>query len=290
MANILNSQPHSDPVEIAPDIWWVGEFDTKLQCNPYLIIGSHFHVLIDSGSRPQFPRILMKILKLGIAPQTIGALVYQHYDPDLCGNIVDFVDIIKSQNLKIISDQINLPFISHYAPHADLLSTQSINHSIVMDCDKKIQFYNTPHSHSAGSIVTLEESTKTLFSSDLFGSHKSSAKTFLTAYSDCRKVSNSCPQHSSNSSTETLCGQREIDDLIEFHRVQIPCTKALMFALDVVEKIPFERIAPQHGSIIPTRQIADSIIQDLRNSGDFGIDRILNHHLHDDATRGMRFS
>ena len=97
-------------VEIAEGIYWIGFYDEQsgLHCNPYLIVDHDEAVVIDGGSRPDFATVMMKILQTGIAPNQIIALLYQHYDPDLCGSIPNFEDIIKRDDLKVISDSENL--------------------------------------------------------------------------------------------------------------------------------------------------------------------------------------
>lgn len=278
----LKSELKDEPIEIAPDIWWIGTFEEHLQCNSYLIKGSSFHTIIDSGSRPQFPKILMKILKIGIAPQSIGALTYSHIDPDVCGNIVDFVDLINSPTLRIISDENNLPFIAHYAPDAKLMSTQSLNHNIVLDNVKRIQFYNTPHCHNQGSIISFEESTATLFTSDILGNYKISRESFLSPKYD----------HELTGATDDIEineDNADIIHLIKFHRDVFPSTPALHYAFDIIERIPFAKIAPQHGAILMNRIIAEKAIRKIRNSGEIGIERILNPKHHVKYTKGMRF-
>ncbi len=100
-----NAQNYESSVEIADGIYWVGFYDAQsgLHCNPYLILDHDEAVVIDGGSRPDFATVMMKIMQTGIAPKQIQALVYQHYDPDLCGSIPNFEDIIRRKDLKIIS-------------------------------------------------------------------------------------------------------------------------------------------------------------------------------------------
>ncbi|MBU0972000.1 MAG: MBL fold metallo-hydrolase, partial [Proteobacteria bacterium] len=96
---------YSRAIEIAQGVFWVGYSDTLsgLHCNPYIIIDNDEAVVIDGGSRPDFPTVMMKILQTGIDPSRIKALIYQHYDPDLCGSIPNYEDIISRADLKIIS-------------------------------------------------------------------------------------------------------------------------------------------------------------------------------------------
>jgi flavorubredoxin len=104
------------PVEIGPGVFWIGFYDREsgLHCNHYLIVDGDEAVVIDGGSRPDFPVVMMKILQTGVTPSSIKALVYQRYDPDLCGSIPNFVDIVGNKDLVIISDKHNHMFIRHY--------------------------------------------------------------------------------------------------------------------------------------------------------------------------------
>ena len=119
-----NAQNYVSSVEIAEGIYWVGFYDTQsgLHCNPYLILDHDEALVIDGGSRPDFASVMMKIMQTGIAPKQIQALVYQHYDPDLCGSIPNFEDIIRREDLKIISAAENLMFIRHYSVASRLVS------------------------------------------------------------------------------------------------------------------------------------------------------------------------
>ena len=78
-----------EPIEIAEGIYWVGFADNNsgLHCNPYLIVEGDEAVLMDGGSRGDFSTVMLKILRVGIDPKNINRLIYQHFDPDLCGNI-----------------------------------------------------------------------------------------------------------------------------------------------------------------------------------------------------------
>jgi hypothetical protein len=115
-------------VEIADGIYWIGFYDEQagLHCNPYLIVDNDEAIVIDGGSRPDFATVMMKILQTGITPNQIVALLYQHYDPDLCGSIPNFEDIIKRNDLKILSDSENLMFIRHYNVYPPLLGGHSL--------------------------------------------------------------------------------------------------------------------------------------------------------------------
>lgn len=92
-----------EPVQIAEGIYWVGYADEHrgLHCNPYLIIEGDEAVLIDGGSRDDFSNVMLKILRTGLTPSQIKVLIYQHYDPDLCGSLPQFESIINNDALRI---------------------------------------------------------------------------------------------------------------------------------------------------------------------------------------------
>ena len=174
-------------VEIAEGVHWVGFYDEQagLHCNPYLIVDNDEAIVIDGGSRPDFATVMMKILQTGIAPNQIVALLYQHYDPDLCGSIPNFEDIIKRNDLKILSDSENLMFIRHYSVATRLHPISKMNHQYTFSSGRTLQFIKTPYSHSGGSIVTFDPQSGILFTSDLFGSLGLEWELFLNLKPEC---------------------------------------------------------------------------------------------------------
>ena len=60
-------------------------------------------VLIDGGNRDDFSAVMLKILRTGLQPAQIKRLIYQHYDPDLCGNLPQLEALINTKELRIIS-------------------------------------------------------------------------------------------------------------------------------------------------------------------------------------------
>ena len=101
---------YSNYVAIDEGIFWVGYQDSKLglHSNPYLIVEGDEAVLIDGGSRPDFSTVMLKIMQVGIKPDMIKALIYHHYDPDLCGSISHFE--------KIIDDKDKIKGSRHFKP------------------------------------------------------------------------------------------------------------------------------------------------------------------------------
>jgi flavorubredoxin len=272
-------------VEIADGVHWVGFFDEQagLHCNPYLIVDNDEAIVIDGGSRPDFATVMMKILQTGIVPNQIIALLYQHYDPDLCGSIPNFEDIIKRKDLRIISDSANLMFIRHYSVSTRLLPISTLNYQYAFSSGRTLQFIKTPYSHSGGSIVTFDSQSGILFTSDLFGSLGLEWELFLNLKPECLGCVSlaECPE------ARDLC---PIKDILNFHKTVMPSEKALRYSLQRILDIPFTMIAPQHGSIIKDRETLRYVFEQLATLNGVGIDGIVEGEYRFDFDKiGQRF-
>jgi flavorubredoxin len=264
------SKDTGQAVALTDGVFWVGFYDDQsgLHCNPYLVVDRDEALVIDSGSRPDFPTVLMKILQTGITPNQIKALVYQHYDPDLCGSVPNFEDIIGRDDLKIISGQENLMFIRHYAVKSELVPLDQINFSYTFSSGRTLHFVETPFAHSPGSFVTFDDRSRILFSSDLFGSYGHEWQLFLNlppACRDCYRLDN-CPLQ------RPFC---QVKDILEFHRRIMPSKKALRYALERIARIPFDMIAPQHGSIISDPDLQRYVFSRLTELEKVGVDALV---------------
>ena len=267
----INVQNHEGLIEIAEGIYWVGFYDVQsgLHCNPYLIVDHDEALVIDGGSRPDFATVMMKIMQTGIAPKQIQALVYQHYDPDLCGSIPNFEDIIRREDLKIISDAENLMFIRHYSAASRLVSLNKLKFEYTFSSGRKIHFAKTPYAHAAGSFITFDPKTKVLFTSDLFGSYGKNWELYLRLTNACLN----CRDYASCAGNLPVC---PVVGILHFHKKIMTSTRALRYALEIISKIPFEIIAPQHGSIINDKQIIRHVFGLLGSLENVGIDEIID--------------
>lgn len=273
--NKNKSLDYARPVEIADGVFWVGFFDRQsgLHCNPYLIVDGDEAVVIDGGSRPDFPTVMMKILQTGISPKKIKALIYQHYDPDLCGSIPNFEDMINRQDLQLISAMENFMFIRHYAAHSQLYSIRKNEYKFSFSSGRTLKFIPTPYSHSLGSFVSFDTVSKVLFTSDLFGSEAKEWDLFLNLEKHCMECVSveNCPKNSQN------CPIRDIE---AFHKLIMPSEKALKFALNSLLEAPFKMIAPQHGSILSDKKVINYILKRITSLKDIGIDGIIGNDYH----------
>ena len=263
-----------DPIEIADGIFWLGysHGNSSLHCNPYLIREGDEAVLIDGGSRDDFSYVMLKILRTGLKPTQIKRLIYHHYDPDLCGNLPQLEAIINSEELHIISHAENNVFIHYYSKKTPKLDYRALGNQFVFQTGRKLEFYGTPFCHAPGSFVTYDTKTKTLFSSDLFGSYDTDWALFAKLDPACQSCASqqTCPQ-SGKECPLHLIGQ--------FHQQIMTSNKALSLALDTIESIDIERIAPQHGSILTNKKDVQTVIRYLRGMEHVGIEYLIAEHL-----------
>ncbi len=263
-------QLEKEPIKIAEGIYWVGYTDENrgLHCNPYLIIEGDEAVLIDGGNRDDFSTVMLKILRTGLNPSKISRLIYQHYDPDLCGSLPQLEDIINNKDLKVLSHKENNVFIHYYSDRTEKIDFRDLGGYFDFSTGRRLEFYGAPYCHLPGSFVTYDTKTKTLFSSDLFGSYDSRWSLMLDINDGCSDCENTddCYQN---------LPKCAINGILNFNRIIMTSNRAFSNALDTIEKLDIDRIAPQHGSIINTRQDVNTIFKHLRKLDNIGIDSLL---------------
>lgn len=259
-----------NPIEIADGIEWLGYTNNNvgLHCNPYLIHEGDEAVLIDGGSRDDFSYVMLKILRTGLKPAQIKRLIYQHYDPDLCGSLPQLESIINTEELRIISHMENNVFIHYYSKRTPKLDFRVLDNEYVFQSGRRLTFHATPFCHAPGSFMTYDEKTKTLFSSDLFGSYDANWALYLELNLDCV----ACQSQRTCPTTGKKCPLYGID---QFHKRIMTSNRALSHALDVIESLDVERIAPQHGSVLKDRHDVQEVIRFLRKIENVGVDYLI---------------
>lgn len=259
-----------EPYCIGEGIYWVGYADENrgLHCNPYLIIEKDEAILIDGGNRDDFSIVMLKILRTGISPSQISRLIYQHYDPDLCGSLPQFETIINSDDLRIISHAENNVFIHYYSPKTKKIDFRAMGNKFEFATGRRLEFYPTPYCHNPGSFVTYDTKTKTLFSSDLFGSFDDQWTLMLELDKACK----TCEDYENCAIQIPIC---PVHGIRKFHQSIMTSNRALTNALDIIESLDINMIAPQHGSIIDNIEDIKTVTHHLRTLKNVGIDHVL---------------
>lgn len=230
---------YDSAVAILRDIYWVGyeEKDTNLHCNSYVLIDDEEVVFFDTGSIPDFPVIMRKVLEV-VDFETISVVVASHQDPDVCGNMAIVEDVIDNPELQIAVHSNTARLIKHYGIKSDIYIVDKHDYKIRLKSGRELEFIYAPYLHSPGAIVTYDKKTKTLFTGDIFGGVSEEWSLF------------------------------EDDNLLEnmktFHQLYMPSNQILKSFLSKLERYDIERILPQHGSVIEGKSV-NKAIEFLKN-------------------------
>ncbi|MBT6229364.1 MAG: MBL fold metallo-hydrolase, partial [Candidatus Scalindua sp.] len=155
---------------IVDGIYWVGFADRKagFSNNPYILDDGEDVILFDPGSRaPEHFNIVKEKVCSVVKPERINYIVAHHQDPDLCASIPLFEKIVDPR-VKIITPTRAAPFMRYYDSISEIIPVED-GETLSLKSGRVITFVHTPYVHFAGSMVTYDAKTKTVFSSDIFG-------------------------------------------------------------------------------------------------------------------------
>lgn len=232
---------YSAPVEIAPQIWWVGHVlkDNPFQCHVYLIENGEDSILIDPGSKLTWKETRKKILQR-MPLEHIRYIVCQHQDPDITSAVSDLLDEIGTEGRKLVTHWRAQELLEHYNWGIEFYGV-SASDWLLEAGNRKLKFVFTPYMHFPGNFCTFDLETRILFSSDIFGA-----------------ITEHFALFAENADTY-------FEQMKPFHTHYMPASEIVNRGLDAIEKCqPIHMIAPQHGSII-TKEMIASIIHQLRN-------------------------
>jgi len=213
-------------ISITREIHWVGFYEksTKLHCNTYILIDDGEAVIFDSGSIPDFPVIMRKVIDL-VNPNQISLLVCSHQDPDVCGNLAIVEDVIDREDLRIAAHINTIRLIQHQDLKSQFYSVNNNDYKITLKSGRVLEFIFLPFLHSPGAIATYDPKTKSLFTGDVFG-----------AIAD--------------GDWDMFAGNGFPENMGSFHQAYMPSNSHLKKAMERFEKMSIDRILPQHGTVI----------------------------------------
>lgn len=223
----MSSIDTTKAVEIAKGVYWIGFYDEKagFHCNPYLIVDGDEAILFDPGSVQDFPGVLSKVCKIVDLDQ-ISHIVVTHQDPDLCGAIPKFEELIYGVGgeCKIVTSTRASLLISYYGVRSKFYCVDQEGWSLKLRSGRELKFISTPFLHFPGAFVTYDSKTKILFSGDIFGAF--------------------------SFTWELYANEHYIEAMNAFSENYLPSNEIVRHAMRKIEKYDISMIAPQHGSII----------------------------------------
>ena len=236
----------SKPIEIAEDTFWVGSHlpDDIFQCHTYLIRDGSESVLIAPGSLITYRETLNKI-KYVLNIKDIRYIICHHQDPDIIASLPELMREFPSTTDRFLVTHWRTYFLlKHLALPIPFYLVDQHNFQLRLESGRTLRFILTPYMHYPGNIVTYDERTKVLFSSDIFGGWM---------------------EEWSLSASEDY-----IEKMRPFHETYMPSKRIVLFTLNKLRKLPIGIIAPQHGSIIKGRHLIEKALNALEEF-DYGI-------------------
>ena len=230
---------YNDPIKIAKNTYWIGEYlkDDPFQCHPYLILNGDESILIDPGSMLEARTIIKKAKQL-ISLHKIKYIILHHQDPDVAAAVPAIEKLIAREDLEVVTHGSVSLFLRHYNIKSKFYNFEEHNNQLETDNGFKIKFLTTPYCHAPGAFVSYCVKSKLLFSGDIFGGLQTPWK----LYAD----------------------ENYFNEARKFHELYIPSRDIFNYALQKIEKLDIDLIAPQHGSLIKKEYIRP-LIDKMKN-------------------------
>jgi len=213
-----------NPIELASYVWqFSSKIDKQLISNSYLIENADESILIDPAPITNIKELCENISKITNL-KNIKYIILHHQAANICSGVPHLEKLIDRDDLQIVGHTRQENAIKYYGVKAKqyLIDKRSLSLG-------DLKFITTPYSHSAGSFVTFHRRSKILFSSTLFSNYEECKEPFTTA--------------------------NDIENIKQYHREHISMRDILNYALNKLEIINIELIAPQFGSKIEKRMI-----------------------------------
>ena len=222
--------------DLAPHVWWVGATDPDLRVfdiimraehgtsyNSYLVKGSTGVAVIETVKSPFWNDFIQNVRAL-IDPAAITHVVLNHMEPDHSGSINALLKL--APHAKVVVSKTGEHFIKNIA-NTDL-DLMKVGDGDRIDLGgKTLQFISAPFLHWPDSMFTYLCEDRILFDCDFLGAH----------YAD--------PLLFGDLSTDYLN-----DFKYYFDHIMRPFKPYVLKALDKIQPLSLQVVAPGHGPII----------------------------------------
>jgi len=223
-------------MKIADGVHWVGALDPDLRVfdiimraehgttyNAYLVQGEKA-ALIDTV-KEGFTSELLANLQALIELKSLDYIILNHTEPDHSGALQALLE--RAPQAQVLGSRAAVRF-------AEAIVNHPINHRVVSDGEeldlggKRLRFVLAPFLHWPDSIFTYLVEDEILFSCDVFGAHY------------CGRCQVFCDQ------------TQDLSEAFKYYYDHIlrPFKQYLLQAMDKVEGLPLQIIAPSHGPLL----------------------------------------
>ena len=236
----MTANPHTDAIEIAPGIHWIGALDPDLRAfdlilhtangttyNAFLVRGEHGVAVIDTV-KEAFSEDFFAKLEQVARYEEITAVVLNHLEPDHTGALPELLRRAPQAKLHV-SSKAPLMLKALLKPLPTPVNGFPIDASgtPVELGARTLEFVPAPYLHWPETQCTWLPEDGVLFSGDVFGCHFCDPRLFNDA-----------------------CGDFRFSFEYYYAHLMRPFRSYVTKALDLIEPLPVRLIAPAHGPIL----------------------------------------
>ena len=235
-------------VEFAPDVYWIGAMDPTLRTfdiilktangtsyNSYLIRGSDGVAIVDTV-KENFSGEFFRRLESVADYSEIRVIVLNHLEPDHSGALPELMTRAPQAQL-YISQRATSMLKGLLKPRGESFSYHTVTTGDTVSIgDRTMRFLHTPFLHWPDTQCTYLVEEQILFSGDVFGCHFCDSRLFNDKAGDFRFSFDYYYAH-----------------------IMRPFKQHVLNALELIEPLPLQIIAPTHGPILrdrPQRYVA----------------------------------
>ena len=233
-----------EAVQIADDTWWIGQrnADAVLQTNVYLRQFKGANKVINTLFNPGQTRIYADILKKAKSLITDISNIHLYHLDQQDAYITGNVAAIKTANPKAICVTTEGNWQSQAAYEIDEKTVKFVNKMkdwrVKLATGNELIYVSTPFCSSRNTFLTYDNSTRILYSGELFSSILSK-KNYHSFWLD----------------------DTSLDGIVAYHQVHMPTAKAIRFAIMKIRLLDPQPliIAPLFGHLIRGDQVSQVI-------------------------------
>ncbi len=225
-------------IQLAPGIHWIGAIDRDLRVfdvimkaeqgttyNSYLVKGSKSCALIETV-KARFYDSYLSTIKTLVDPAQIDYIVMNHTEPDHSGSLENI--LTEAQSARVVASKSGATFVKGILNRDIDVQTVGDGDSIDLG-GVTLEFIQAPFLHWPDTMFTFVREHGVLFPCDFLGSHFADEKMF----------------------------DDQVDDFgharsYYFDHIIRPFKEYAVRALDKMEDLPIQMIAPSHGPILRT--------------------------------------
>jgi NADH oxidase (H2O-forming) len=229
-------------VEFAPGVYWIGAMDPTLRTfdiilktangtsyNAYLIRGSDGVAIVDTV-KENFSGEFFRRLESVADYSEIRVIVLNHLEPDHSGALPELMTRAPQAQL-YISQRATSMLKGLLKPRGESFSYHTVTTGDTVSIgDRTMRFLHTPFLHWPDTQCTYLVEEKILFSGDVFGCHFCDSRLFNDRAGDFRFSFDYYYAH-----------------------IMRPFKQHVLNALELIEPLPLQIIAPTHGPILRDR-------------------------------------